>query len=148
MRAIVQRVKRAQVSVEGRIVGRIEHGLLVLLGVAGGDTEADAREIANRILRMRIFADPAGKMNLDLSAVGGQLMVVSQFTLLADTSAGRRPSFTGAAAPQQARELYENFLSLCRATGIKTEQGEFGAMMEVELVNDGPVTFILDSRKK
>ncbi|MGO9057729.1 MAG: D-aminoacyl-tRNA deacylase [Candidatus Binataceae bacterium] len=148
MRAIVQRVKRAQVSVEGRIVGRIEHGLLVLLGVAGGDTEADAREIANRILRMRIFADPAGKMNLDLSAVGGQLMVVSQFTLLADTSAGRRPSFTGAAAPQQARELYENFLSLCRAEGIKTEQGEFGAMMEVELVNDGPVTFILDSRKK
>jgi len=146
--AIVQRVKHAQVSVEGRVVGRIERGLLILLGVAAGDTEADAREIANRILRMRIFADPAGKMNLDLGAVGGQLLVVSQFTLLADTSAGRRPSFSGAAPPQEARELYENFLSLCRAAGIKTEQGEFGAMMEVELVNDGPVTFILDSRKK
>jgi len=148
VRAIVQRVKHAQVSVEGRVVGRIERGLLILLGVAAGDTEADAREIANRILRMRIFADPAGKMNLDLGAVGGQLLVVSQFTLLADTSAGRRPSFSGAAPPQEARELYENFLSLCRAAGIKTEQGEFGAMMEVELVNDGPVTFILDSRKK
>ncbi len=148
MRAIVQRVKHAQVSVEGRVVGRIERGLLILLGVAAGDTGADAGEIANRILRMRIFADPAGKMNLDLGAVGGQLLVVSQFTLLADTSAGRRPSFSGAAPPQEAHELYENFLSLCRAAGIKTEQGEFGAMMEVELVNDGPVTFILDSRKK
>lgn len=148
MRAIVQRVKRAQVSVEGRIAGRIERGLLVLLGVAVDDTEADVREIANRVVRMRIFADPAGKMNLDLAAVGGDLLVVSQFTLLADTSAGRRPSFTGAAPPQQARELYEQFLSLCRASGIKTEQGEFGAMMEVELVNDGPVTFILDSRAK
>lgn len=148
MRAIVQRVKRAQVSVEGRIAGRIERGLLILLGVAAADTDADVREIANRVVRMRIFADPAGKMNLDLAAVGGALLVVSQFTLLADTSAGRRPSFTGAAPPQQARELYQQFLSLCRASGIKTEQGEFGAMMEVELVNDGPVTFILDSRAK
>ncbi len=148
MRAIVQRVKRAQVSVEGRIAGQIERGLLVLLGVAVDDAEADVREIANRVVRMRIFADPAGKMNLDLAAIGGELLVVSQFTLLADTSAGRRPSFSGAAPPQQARELYEQFLSLCRASGIKTEQGEFGAMMEVELVNDGPVTFILDSRAK
>jgi D-aminoacyl-tRNA deacylase len=148
VRAIVQRVKHAQVSVEGRIAGRIERGLLVLLGVAADDTDADAREIANRVVRMRIFADPAGKMNLDLAAVGGELLVVSQFTLLADTSAGRRPSFTAAASPQQARELYQQFLSLCRASGIKTEQGEFGAMMEVELVNDGPVTFILDSRAK
>ena len=148
MRAIVQRVKRAQVSVEGRVAGRIERGLLVLLGVAACDIGADAREIANRVVRMRIFADAGGKMNLDLAAVRGELLVVSQFTLLADTSSGRRPSFTGAAPPQQARELYQQFLSLCRASGIKTEQGEFGAMMEVELVNDGPVTFILDSRAK
>jgi D-aminoacyl-tRNA deacylase len=148
VRAVVQRVKHAQVSVAGRIVGRIGHGMLVLLGVAAYDTEADAREMAGRILRMRIFADAAGKMNLDLAAAGGALLVVSQFTLLADTSAGRRPSFTGAAPPQQARELYGKFLSLCRASGIKTEEGEFGAMMEVELVNDGPVTFALDSRTK
>ncbi len=139
MRAIVQRVKRAQVSVAGRITGQIERGLLVLLGVAVYDTETDVREIANRVARMRIFADPAGKMNLDLATVGGQLLVVSQFTLLADTTAGRRPSFSGAAPPQQAREAYEQFLSLCRASGIKAwERGEFGAMMEVELVNDGP----------
>lgn len=129
-------------------MGSIKHGLAVLLGVAAYDTEADAREIASRILRMRIFADPAGKMNLDLAVVGGELLVVSQFTLLADTTSGRRPSFTAAAPPQQARALYEYFLSLCHASGIKTEQGEFGAMMEVELVNDGPVTFILDSRTK
>ncbi|HEV3108955.1 MAG TPA: D-aminoacyl-tRNA deacylase [Candidatus Binataceae bacterium] len=152
MRAVVQRVKRAQVKVggvvEGRIVGRIGRGLMVLLGVAAYDTQADAREIAGRIARMRIFADEAGKMNLDLAAVGGELLVVSQFTLLADTSAGRRPSFTGAAPAEQARELYQYFLSLCRETGIKTEEGEFGAMMEVELVNDGPVTFVLDSRSK
>ncbi|HXR34723.1 MAG TPA: D-aminoacyl-tRNA deacylase [Candidatus Binataceae bacterium] len=148
MRAVVQRVKHAQVSAAGRITGRIGSGLLVLLGVAAYDTEADAREIAGRVLKMRIFADPAGKMNLDLAAVGGQLLVVSQFTLLADTTAGRRPSFTGAAPPDQARDLYQKFLSLCRASGIKTEEGEFGAMMEVELVNDGPVTFVIDSRAK
>ncbi len=121
---------------------------MVLLGVAAYDTQADARELAGRIVRMRVFADQAGKMNLDLAAAGGELLVVSQFTLLADTSAGRRPSFTAAAAPQPARELYQYFLSLCREAGIKTEEGEFGAMMEVELVNDGPVTFVLDSRSK
>ncbi len=121
---------------------------MVLLGVAACDTQADVREIAGRIARMRIFADEAGKMNLDLAAVGGGLLVVSQFTLLADTSGGRRPSFTGAAPARQARELYQYFLSLCREAGIKTEEGEFGAMMEVELVNDGPVTFVLDSRSK
>jgi D-tyrosyl-tRNA(Tyr) deacylase len=130
------------------VVGRIGRGLVVLLGVAGYDSEADARELAARIIRMRIFADEAGKMNLDLAAVGGELLVVSQFTLLADTSAGRRPSFTQAAPPAQARALYQYFLSLCRETGIKTEEGEFGAMMEVELVNDGPVTLILDSRTR
>jgi len=121
---------------------------MVLLGVAVYDTQADAREIAGRIARMRIFADAGGKMNLDLAAVDGELLVVSQFTLLADTTSGRRPSFTGAAPAEQARELYRYFLSLCREAGVKTEEGEFGAMMEVELVNDGPVTFVLDSRSK
>jgi D-aminoacyl-tRNA deacylase len=148
VRAVVQRVKRAQVAVEGRVVGRIGPGLAVLLGVAAYDTEADARELAGRIARMRIFADAAGKMNLDLAAAGGDLLVVSQFTLLADTTSGRRPSFTGAAPPAQARALYQYFLSLCREAGIKTEEGEFGATMEVELVNDGPVTFVVDSRTK
>jgi D-aminoacyl-tRNA deacylase len=148
VRAVVQRVKRAQVTVAGRAVGRIGHGLAVLLGVAAYDTQADARELAGRIVRMRIFDDEAGKMNLDLAAVGGELLVVSQFTLLADTASGRRPSFTGAAPPARARELYQYFLSLRRETGIKTEEGEFGATMEVELVNDGPVTFVLDSRSK
>ncbi len=121
---------------------------MVLLGIAAEDTEADARELAERIARMRIFADQAGKMNLDLAAAGGALLVVSQFTLMADTSAGRRPSFTHAAPPARARELYQYFLSQCRAAGILTEEGEFGAMMEVELVNDGPVTFVLDSRRR
>ena len=148
MRAVVQRVKHAAVKVGDRVIGRIGRGLMVLVGVAGYDREADARELAARIIRMRIFADEAGKMNLDLAAVGGELLVVSQFTLLADTSAGRRPSFTRAAPPAQARALYQYFLSLCRETGIKTEEGEFGAMMEVELVNDGPVTFMLDSRTR
>jgi D-aminoacyl-tRNA deacylase len=148
MRAVVQRVKRAQVAVDGAIVGQIGPGILVLLGVAAYDTETDARELANRIVRMRIFADYAGKMNLDIAAADGQLLVVSQFTLLADTTAGRRPSFTGAAPPDQARKLYQHFVSLCRGSGIKTEQGEFGATMEVELVNDGPVTFVIDSRAR
>jgi len=146
VRAVVQRVKRAQVTVGDRVTGCIGRGLVVLLGVTVHDTEADARELAERIIRMRIFADAAGKMNLDLAAVGGELLVVSQFTLLADTASGRRPSFSGAAPPDQARGLYQYFLSQCRQGGIKTEQGEFGAMMEVELVNDGPATFILDSR--
>jgi D-aminoacyl-tRNA deacylase len=148
VRAVVQRVKYARVSTGGRSLGKIGPGLLALLGVAAYDTADDAREIAGRVLKMRIFADPAGKMNLDLAAAGGELLVVSQFTLLADTTSGRRPSFTGAAPPDQARDLYQQFLSLCRASGIKTEEGEFGAMMEVELVNDGPVTFVLDSRAK
>jgi D-tyrosyl-tRNA(Tyr) deacylase len=148
MRAVVQRVSRAEVRVDSRVVGRIGRGLAVLLGVAAGDTQADARDLAGRIVRMRIFADQADKMNLDIAAANGQLLVVSQFTLMGDTSAGRRPSFTQAAPPTQARVLYEYFLSLCREAGIKTEEGEFGAMMEVELVNDGPVTFVLDSRRK
>jgi len=143
----VQRVSRAEVRIDGRAVGRIGLGFVVLLGVARDDSEQDAAFIADRIIGLRVFADEQGKMNLALKAVGGEALVVSQFTLLADTGSGRRPSFIGAAAPNEACRLYEHFLSLCRSAGVKVEQGEFGAMMEVELVNHGPVTIVLDSRK-
>jgi D-tyrosyl-tRNA(Tyr) deacylase len=147
MRAIVQRVSHAEVRIEGRVGGKIGRGFVVLLGVAGGDDETDAAFLVDRILGMRIFADGAGKMNLSIAQAGGALLVVSQFTLLADTNSGRRPSFTKAAAPDEAQRLYEHFLSLARTRDVKVETGEFGAMMEVELVNDGPVTIILDSRE-
>ncbi len=148
MRAVVQRVSRAEVRCKGRILGKIARGFVVLLGVAGGDSEADAAYLVDRIVGMRVFADDAGKMNCSLAQVGGALLVVSQFTLLADTNSGRRPSFIGAAAPDEARRLYQHFLSLARIRDVKVESGEFGAMMEVEIVNDGPVTIILDSRDK
>ncbi len=147
MRAIVQRVSGAEVKVEGRITGRIERGFVVLLCVARADTAKDAEFIADRVIGLRVFADPAGKMNLALSAVNGELLVVSQFTLHADTSQ-RRPSFLEAAPPEEARPLYEHFLSLARGRGVKVEAGEFGAHMDVSLVNDGPVTIILDSRNR
>ena len=147
MRAIVQRVSSAEVRVEGRITGRIGRGFVVLLGVARGDTAQDVEFIADRIIGLRVFADPAGKMNLALSAVNGELLVVSQFTLHADTRQ-RRPSFLEAAPPEEARPLYEHFLSLARGRGVKVEAGEFGAHMDVSLVNDGPVTIILDSRNR
>jgi len=146
MRAVVQRVSRAEVSVGGKSLGRIGPGFAMLLGVARYDPEADAEFIADRILGLRVFADEAGKMNLALDAMGGELLVISQFTLLADTSGGRRPSFIKAAPPELARPLYERFISLVRARGVKVETGEFGAHMELALVNDGPVTIILDSR--
>jgi D-tyrosyl-tRNA(Tyr) deacylase len=146
MRAVLQRVSRARVLTEGRVLGQIARGFVVLLGVAQGDTEADAAKLADRILGIRVFADSAGKMNCALAAVGGELLVVSQFTLLADTDSGRRPSFTRAASPEDARRLYEHFLSLVRRDNTKVETGKFGATMEVELVNDGPVTIILDTR--
>jgi D-aminoacyl-tRNA deacylase len=148
MRAVVQRVSRAEVRIDGRTVGKIAQGLVVLLGVANGDSEVDASQLVDRIIGMRIFADDAGKMNLSIAQVEGALLVVSQFTLIADTNSGRRPSFIKAAAPYDARRLYEHFLSLARAREVKVETGEFGATMEVELVNDGPVTIILDSREK
>ena len=148
MRAVVQRVSRAEVRIDGRIAGQIARGFVVLLGVATGDGEADAAHLVDRILGMRIFADDAGKMNLSISQVNGALLVVSQFTLLADTNSGRRPSFTKAAPPDEARRLYEHFLSLCRKTGVRVASGEFGAMMKVSLINDGPVTIILDSRNR
>jgi D-aminoacyl-tRNA deacylase len=148
MRAIVQRVARAAVRTEGRTLGKIGQGFVILLGVGRGDTEADADYILDRVIGLRVFADGAGKMNLALAAVGGALLVVSQFTLHADVGQ-RRPSFTGAAAPpEEAKRLYEYLLSHARAQGVSVESGEFGADMELELVNDGPVTIILDSRNR
>ena len=148
MRAVLQRVSRAEVRVSARTVGRIGPGFVVLLGVARDDTEADAAFIFDRTMGLRVFADANGKMNLALGAIGGEMLIVSQFTLLADTESGRRPSFSAAAPPEQARRLYEHFLSLVKRAGVKLEQGEFGAMMELELVNDGPVTIVLDSRSR
>ncbi len=148
MRAVLQRVSSAEVSVEGRSVGRIGRGFVVLLGVARGDTEEDAAFIADRTIGLRVFADAEGKMNLALDKVGGELLVISQFTLLADTSTGRRPSFINAAPPEEAERLYRHFLSLARNAGVNVETGSFGAMMAVALVNDGPVTIVLDSRNR
>jgi D-tyrosyl-tRNA(Tyr) deacylase len=148
VRAILQRVSRAEVRVGDRVVGNIARGMVVLLGVARDDTEADAAFIADRTLGLRVFADDAGKMNLALGAVSGQLLVISQFTLLADTESGRRPSFVRAAPPLHAQRLYEHFVSLVRQGDVKVETGEFGARMEVDLVNEGPVTIILDSRNR
>jgi D-aminoacyl-tRNA deacylase len=147
MRAIVQRVSRAEVRVDGVTVGRISRGFAILLGIAKGDSAVDAEFIEDRVAGLRVFADEAGKMNLALGAVGGELLIVSQFTLHADTSQ-RRPSFINAAPPEQAQALYEYFLSLARRRGVKVETGRFGVHMEVELVNDGPVTIILDSRNR
>jgi len=145
VRAIVQRVSKAEVRSGGRLLGKIGRGFAVLLGVARDDREADADYILDRVVGLRVFADAAGKMNLALNRVEGALLVVSQFTLMADTSQ-RRPSFTGAASPTDAQRLYEYFLSRARLLDVSVEQGEFGAEMELELVNEGPVTIILDSR--
>jgi D-aminoacyl-tRNA deacylase len=145
MRAIVQRVSRGSVKIERQTVGQIGRGFVILLGVGRGDGDADAEFILDRVIGMRVFADTAGKMNLAIGAAGGAILVISQFTLYADTSQ-RRPSFSAAAEPAEARCLYEYFLSRARDRGVKVEAGEFGAHMEVDLVNDGPVTIILDSR--
>ena len=147
MRAIVQRVAQAEVTADGRALGHIGRGFAVLLGVGRGDTEADADYVLDRVIGLRVFADPAGKMNLALDAVGGALLIVSQFTLHADTSQ-RRPSFTGAAPPDDARRLYDYFLSRARLRDVTVESGEFGAEMQLRIVNDGPVTIILDSRTR
>lgn len=146
MRAVVQRVSQAQVRVEGRTVGAIATGLLVLLGVQQGDSEADARWLADKILNLRIFEDSEGLMNRSLLEVKGSLLVVSQFTLLGDCRKGRRPSWHEAAPPDLAQSLYEIFLALCREH-VPTESGVFQAMMQVDLVNEGPVTLLLDSHK-
>jgi D-aminoacyl-tRNA deacylase len=147
MRAVIQRVTRAQVTVKGEVTGKIYQGLLVLLGVTPSDTEADADYLAKKIAGLRIFEDENGKMNLSVCDVGGALLAVSQFTLYGDVHRGKRPSFDNAARPERARELYEYFVNKVRSTGIVCETGRFQEMMQVELVNDGPVTILLDSAK-
>ncbi len=148
MRAVLQRVSQAEVRVAGEVIGSIGRGFVILLGVAKDDTEKDAAYIADKSIGLRVFADAEGKMNLALRQVGGELLVISQFTLLADTESGRRPSFIRAAAPEEAKRLYELFLSLVRNEGVKVETGEFGATMAVSLINEGPVTIVLESRKQ
>ena len=147
MRACVQRVASSRVTVAGEVVGEIGRGLLVLLGVAPDDTADDARQLADKVVGLRIFDDAEGKMNLGLADVGGALLAVSQFTLLGDCRKGRRPSFIGAAPPELAERLYEEFVSAVRALGVTVATGRFRQHMQVELVNDGPVTLLLDSRK-
>jgi D-tyrosyl-tRNA(Tyr) deacylase len=147
MRAVVQRVSRASVTVAGEVTGRIECGFLVLLGVAQDDTADDATSLAERIAGLRVFEDDAGKMNLAIADVGGGMLVVSQFTLLGDCRKGRRPSFIAAARPEQADALYQKFIAAASALGVHVETGRFQQHMDVELVNDGPVTLLLDSRK-
>jgi D-aminoacyl-tRNA deacylase len=146
MKAVIQRVIRASVHVEGKTVGRIESGLLVLLGVAEGDGESDGRYLAEKIRTLRIFSDEQGKMNRSLEDIGGSVLVVSQFTLLGRTANGRRPSFDEAAPPEEAKRLYEQVVAVLRNNGISVETGVFAAHMQLELLNDGPVTFVLDSR--
>ncbi|HEX2573308.1 MAG TPA: D-aminoacyl-tRNA deacylase [Polyangia bacterium] len=148
MRAVVQRVSRAEVRVGGEVVGRIGQGLLVLVGAGQGDSESDAVYLADKVLGLRIFADEAGQMNRGLAEVGGALLVVSQFTLYGDCRKGRRPSFVEALAPEPAEALYLSFVERARQSGVPVETGRFRAMMEVELVNDGPVTLLVDSRKQ
>ncbi len=145
MRAILQRVTRASVEVDGAIVGEIGAGLMVLLGVTKTDTAANADALMTKIVNLRIFADEAGKMNRSLIEAGGAMLVVSQFTLYGDCRKGRRPSFDAAAPAEQARALYEHFVATARATGIRVETGVFQAHMAVSLVNDGPVTFVIDT---
>lgn len=147
MRAVVQRVNRASVKVDNEMTGEIGQGLLVLLGVAQEDVEADADYLAEKIAGLRIFEDQAGKMNLSLVDQGGAVLTVSQFTLFGDVRRGKRPSFDEAARPERARVLYEYFVGRIRALGLHCETGRFQAMMDVELVNSGPVTILLDSKK-
>ncbi len=145
MKAVVQRVKESAVTVDGEIVGEIGRGLLVLLGVAGDDGKKEADFLAGKIPNLRIFEDEAGKMNRSLFDMGGEMLVVSQFTLLGDCRKGRRPSFVKAAGPEKANELYEYFVDRVRGKGLTVRTGRFRAMMEVRLINDGPVTLIVES---
>lgn len=147
MRAVLTRVREASVEIAGQTVGRIGQGYLILLGVAPSDTPAVCRKLAEKCLSLRLFEDEGGRMNLGLEAVGGQVLVVSQFTLFGDTKKGRRPSFVRAAGPELAVPLYEQFLSECAALGYPPQHGEFGADMQVRSQNDGPVTLILDTEE-
>ncbi|HEV2146627.1 MAG TPA: D-aminoacyl-tRNA deacylase [Longimicrobiaceae bacterium] len=144
MRVVLQRVSRARVTVEGRVTGEIGRGLLLLAGFTGGDTEDTLRWMAEKVVGLRVFTDAEGKMNLSVDEVDGAVLVVSQFTLYGDARKGRRPSFVDAARPEAAVPLYERFVEMLRAAGRPVETGEFGAMMQVELVNDGPVTLVLE----
>lgn len=146
MKAVIQRVTEASVEVEGRVVGRIGQGLLVLLAVAKGDGESDGRFLVEKLRTLRIFADEAGKMNRSLTDIGGSVLLVSQFTLLGNTRNGRRPSFDEAAPPEEGKRWYEQVTRDLQAQGTVVETGVFGAHMKVKLLNDGPVTFVLDSR--
>ena len=143
MKAIIQRVTHAQVDVNQQTIGKINQGIVVLLGVEQQDTEKDAQQLAQRIINYRIFNDENGKMNLNLEQINGEMLVISQFTLAADTSRGRRPSFSSAATPEQANHLYLHFVDYCKQQNITTATGEFAADMQVSLINDGPVTFAL-----
>jgi len=147
MRAVVQRVKKAEVRVDGRPVGAVGEGMLVLLGVGKNDTPEDAQSLADKILNLRIFDDAAGRMNLSLLETNGELLCVSQFTLYGDCRKGRRPSYDQAARPEVAGGLYDAFVAAARAGGVTVQTGQFQAMMEVELLNDGPVTLLLDSER-
>lgn len=146
MRLVIQRVKSAQVNVEGKIVGRIGIGMLVFLGVAKEDTERDADFLADKVTQLRIFEDTEGKMNRSIREAQGEFLVVSQFTLLGDCEKGRRPSFDKAAEPKKGEELYNRFVERLRGENFKVETGQFRAMMDVSLVNDGPVTFVIESK--
>ncbi|OGE23331.1 MAG: D-tyrosyl-tRNA(Tyr) deacylase [Candidatus Dadabacteria bacterium RIFCSPHIGHO2_12_FULL_53_21] len=148
MRAVIQRVKEARVEVEGEVVGRIGEGMLILLGAGKDDSEEDARYLADKAIALRIFEDPEGKMNLSVRETGGEVLVVSQFTLYGDCRKGRRPSFDKAAPPELAEQLYELFVREIRERGVKVETGRFRAMMDVHLINRGPVTLMLDSKKE
>ena len=147
MRAVVTRVKSASVAIDGEIVGQIGQGFLILLGVAPDDTDAQCKKLADKALGLRVFCDENDKMNRSLADVGGQVLVVSQFTLYADCKKGKRPSFTGAAVPEIAIPLYEQFLDECRARGFEPQHGRFGADMLVASENDGPVTILLDTKE-
>lgn len=144
MKIVIQRVKNAQVEVEGNVVGKIEQGFLVLLGVKHTDTRKEADYLVKKLCKLRVFTDENDKMNLGLKDIGGELLIVSQFTLYADCSQGNRPSFIKAAKPEQANELYEYFCSECEKNDIKVEKGIFGADMKISLLNDGPVTIIIE----
>lgn len=146
MKAVIQRVKKASVTVEGNVIGAIQEGLLVLLGISKEDTKEEVKKFVNKIIGLRIFADENGKTNLSLQEINGELLVVSQFTLYADCKKGRRPSFVNAGDPEVANELYEFFIALAKEKVEKVEHGSFGADMKVELLNDGPFTIVLDSR--
>ena len=147
MRAVVQRVSKSSVTVEGNVTGKIERGLMVLLGVAEDDTVSDAEYMANKVAGLRIFEDDEEKMNLSVKDIGGDILAVSQLTLLGDVRKGKRPSFSKAARPDEANDLYQKFISFLREDGLHVEEGVFQTHMMVDLVNDGPVTILLDSKK-